>query len=100
MALLVLLAAAARAGVVAAHARDFTHGHAGCGCNATSSARLTARGASSAPDTAASPGASPWGSGWITFVDADGDHVADISDGLEVAAVLLRPDGHVAWGRR
>jgi hypothetical protein len=25
------------------------------------------------------------------------DYVADVSDELEVPAVLLRPDGHVAW---
>ncbi len=32
-------------------------------------------------------------SGW-----ADGvDHVVDTSEGLDVPAVLLRPDGHVAW---
>jgi hypothetical protein len=31
--------------------------------------------------------------GWISRVD----HVIDISEDLEVPAVLLRPDGHVAW---
>ncbi|TSE01580.1 rifampin monooxygenase [Skermania sp. ID1734] len=31
--------------------------------------------------------------GWTDRVD----HVVDVSDDLEVPAVLLRPDGHVAW---
>ena len=31
--------------------------------------------------------------GWEDRVD----HVADVSEGLDVPAVLLRPDGHVAW---
>ena len=31
--------------------------------------------------------------GWADRVD----HVADVSEELDVAAVLLRPDGHVAW---
>jgi len=31
--------------------------------------------------------------GWVDRVD----HVVDASDDLDVAAVLLRPDGHVAW---
>lgn len=31
--------------------------------------------------------------GWAERVD----HVVDVSDELDVAAVLLRPDGHVAW---
>ncbi|MGE2717550.1 rifampin monooxygenase [Mycolicibacterium litorale] len=31
--------------------------------------------------------------GWADRVD----HVADISDELDVPAVLLRPDGHIAW---
>jgi 2-polyprenyl-6-methoxyphenol hydroxylase-like FAD-dependent oxidoreductase len=31
--------------------------------------------------------------GWADRVD----HVADVSDELDVPAVLLRPDGHVAW---
>jgi hypothetical protein len=31
--------------------------------------------------------------GWADRVD----HVADISEELDVPAVLLRPDGHVAW---
>lgn len=31
--------------------------------------------------------------GWADRVD----HVADVSEELEVPAVLLRPDGHVAW---
>jgi rifampicin monooxygenase len=25
------------------------------------------------------------------------DHVVDVSDGLDVPAVLPRPDGHLAW---
>jgi hypothetical protein len=32
-------------------------------------------------------------SGWADRVD----HVVDASKELDVAAVLLRPDGHVAW---
>ena len=31
--------------------------------------------------------------GWADRVD----HVVDVSDGLDVPAVMLRPDGHVAW---
>lgn len=31
--------------------------------------------------------------GWADRVD----HVVDVSEGLDVPAVLLRPDGHVAW---
>ncbi|MFF7901760.1 rifampin monooxygenase [Streptomyces sp. NPDC007920] len=31
--------------------------------------------------------------GWVDRVD----HVADVSEELDVPAVLLRPDGHVAW---
>lgn len=31
--------------------------------------------------------------GWADRVD----HIVDVSDGLDVPAVLLRPDGHVAW---
>jgi hypothetical protein len=31
--------------------------------------------------------------GWTDRVD----HVVDVSDGLDVPAVLLRPDGHMAW---
>jgi hypothetical protein len=31
--------------------------------------------------------------GWADRVD----HVADVSEELDVPAVLLRPDGHVAW---
>jgi hypothetical protein len=31
--------------------------------------------------------------GWADRVD----HVVDVSEDLEVPAVLLRPDGHVAW---
>lgn len=31
--------------------------------------------------------------GWADRVD----HVVDTSDELDVPAVLLRPDGHVAW---
>jgi hypothetical protein len=31
--------------------------------------------------------------GWADRVD----HVIDVSDELDVPAVLLRPDGHVAW---
>jgi hypothetical protein len=31
--------------------------------------------------------------GWADRVD----HVADISEELDVPAILLRPDGHVAW---
>ena len=31
--------------------------------------------------------------GWVDRVD----HVVDVSDELDVPAVLLRPDGHVAW---
>jgi hypothetical protein len=31
--------------------------------------------------------------GWAGRVD----HVADVSEELDVPAVLLRPDGHVAW---
>ena len=31
--------------------------------------------------------------GWEDRVD----HVVDVSDELDVPAVLLRPDGHVAW---
>jgi hypothetical protein len=31
--------------------------------------------------------------GWADRVD----HVVDISEELDVPAVLLRPDGHVAW---
>ena len=31
--------------------------------------------------------------GWATRVD----HVVDVSAELDVPAVLLRPDGHVAW---
>jgi rifampicin monooxygenase len=31
--------------------------------------------------------------GWADRVD----HVVDTSDELDVSAVLLRPDGHVAW---
>ena len=31
--------------------------------------------------------------GWTDRVD----HVVDVSEELEVPAVLLRPDGHVAW---
>ena len=31
--------------------------------------------------------------GWADRVD----HVVDVSDELDVPAVLLRPDGHVAW---
>jgi len=31
--------------------------------------------------------------GWADRVD----HVVDVSEELDVAAVLLRPDGHVAW---
>jgi rifampicin monooxygenase len=25
------------------------------------------------------------------------DHIVDVCDGVDVPAVLLRPDGHVAW---
>jgi hypothetical protein len=32
-------------------------------------------------------------SGWADRVD----HVVDISEDLDVPAVLLRPDGHIAW---
>jgi hypothetical protein len=31
--------------------------------------------------------------GWADRVD----HVVDVSEELDVPAVLLRPDGHVAW---
>jgi hypothetical protein len=31
--------------------------------------------------------------GWADRVD----HVIDVSEELDVPAVLLRPDGHVAW---
>ena len=31
--------------------------------------------------------------GWVDRVD----HVVDVSEELDVPAVLLRPDGHVAW---
>lgn len=31
--------------------------------------------------------------GWADRVD----HVVDVSEDLDVPAVLLRPDGHVAW---
>jgi hypothetical protein len=31
--------------------------------------------------------------GWVDRVD----HVVDVGEELEVSAVLLRPDGHVAW---
>jgi hypothetical protein len=31
--------------------------------------------------------------GWANRVD----HVVDVSDQLDVPAVLLRPDGHVTW---
>ena len=34
--------------------------------------------------------------GWADRVD----HVVDVSEELDVPAVLLRPDGHVAWARR
>jgi hypothetical protein len=34
--------------------------------------------------------------GWARRVD----HVVDVSDELDVPAVLLRPDGHVAWAGR
>ena len=31
--------------------------------------------------------------GWTDRID----HVVDVSEDLDVPAVLLRPDGHVAW---
>ncbi len=35
--------------------------------------------------------------GWADRVDHVVDHVVDVSQDLDVPAVLLRPDGHVAW---
>ena len=45
------------------------------------------------PRAAARPDRAPVGRGWADRVD----HIVDVSEELDAPAVLLRPDGHVAW---